>query len=62
MPAFSSTPSLSWACFRARPRSPGNRTGRLASTGARFVRENLTIDRMVEEHEKLYREILTGRR
>ncbi len=36
--------------------------GRLASTGARFVRENLTIDRMVDEHEKLYREILTGRR
>ncbi len=36
--------------------------GRLAATGARFVRENLTIDRMVEEHEKLYREILAARR
>lgn len=33
---------------------------RLASTGAQFVRENLTIDRMVDEHVKLYREILAG--
>ncbi len=35
--------------------------GRLAGAGARFVRENLTIDRMVDEHVRLYREILASR-
>ena len=31
---------------------------RLASEGERFVRENLTVERMVEETERLYRRIL----
>jgi len=31
---------------------------RLATDGARFVRENLTVERMVETTERLYREIL----
>jgi len=31
---------------------------RLASAGARFVRENLTVEHMVEKTERLYREIL----
>ncbi len=31
---------------------------RLASEGARFVRENLTVDRMVEETERLYYRVL----
>ena len=51
---------------RWRPRSSGfwairSSPRRLASTGARFVRENLTIDRMVEEHVTLYHEILAQR-
>jgi glycosyltransferase involved in cell wall biosynthesis len=33
----------------------------LAEAGARYVRENLTIDRMVEATERLYRRILAGR-
>ena len=32
----------------------------LASSGARFVRENLTIERMVDETERLYRRILSN--
>ena len=32
----------------------------LASEGARFVRENLTVERMVEETERLYYRILEG--
>lgn len=35
---------------------------RLAGNGARFVRENLTVERMVEATESLYRDILRGRR
>jgi len=36
--------------------------GRLARAGATFVRENLTIERMVDETEALYRKILTEQR
>ena len=32
---------------------------RLAENGARFVRENLTVERMVGETERLYREVLS---
>ncbi len=35
---------------------------RLAGAGARFVRENLTPQRMIDETERLYRDILNGRR
>jgi glycosyltransferase involved in cell wall biosynthesis len=35
---------------------------RLADRGARFVRENLTVDRMVDETVRLYEDILRGRR
>ncbi len=34
---------------------------RLAANGARFVRERLTVERMVEETERVYREVLSGR-
>ena len=36
--------------------------GRLAGSGLRFVRENLTVERMVVETEGLYRELLSSRR
>lgn len=35
---------------------------KLAEAGARFVRENLTVERMVEATERLYDQILTERR
>ena len=35
---------------------------RMASEGARFVRENLTVERMVEETERLYYRILAESR
>ncbi len=35
---------------------------RLAANGARFVRERLTVERMVEETERVYREVLSERR
>jgi glycosyltransferase involved in cell wall biosynthesis len=36
----------------------GDLAAGLAANGARFVRENLTIDRMVETTERLYRDVL----
>ena len=39
--------------------SDGDLAARLAANGARFVRQNLTIDRMVEKTEQLYRDVLT---
>jgi len=35
---------------------------RLAANGARFVRDRLTVERMVEETERVYREVLSERR